>query len=88
MNNQKGFSLLGMLLTAVLLAVLVMVVLKQYSASTAQLLPVPAAPRTDQARPEAPVPEAEECKGRKVGNMCIPTQLESSSLEAFEQLSR
>ena len=48
----------------------------------------PAAPRTDQARPEAPVPEAEECKGRKVGNMCIPTQLESSSLEAFEQLSR
>ena len=97
--NKKEYGLIGLLLGAVLVAVLAAVVLKQYTAritpprsasvrtqSTGQS----SAPAQNAGQSPAPASGAEQtpCNGRKVGNMCIPTRLQSSSLDAFEKINQ
>ena len=97
--NKKGYGLIGLLLAAVLVAVLAAVVLKQY---TSRITPPRAAsaPAQSAAQSPSPAPNAEQgpapaggaeqtpCNGRRVGNICVPTQLQSSSLDAFEKINQ
>ncbi len=95
MNTKKGIGLIGMLLAVLLIGILMTVLLKQYASQTQRLRP--ALKQTDEAAwpAEAPLaaPAGEAaapapCDGKRVGNLCIPTQLQSGSLDAFEQLDQ
>ena len=91
MKNNRGVGLLGMLLAVVIMSVLLMLVLKQYTAQTRQMLNLPgvAQPQTPaQAAQGAKQPQAKPpCNGRWVGNICVPTEVRSASLDAFEQMN-
>lgn len=87
--NRKGFGLIGLLIAVVLIALLMTVVLKQYASQTASVLPKAAPPAEAQTQqPSASPAQQQPCEGKRVGNICVPTQLQSSSLEAFEQLNQ
>lgn len=105
MNNRKGFGLLGMLISALIIGVLITAVLKQYTGRTRQALELPEILAPDRAA-EHSVPDgknaagpgkqtgeknaasaqaAPKCNGRLVGRICVPTEIRSSSLDAFEK---
>ena len=87
--NRKGFGLIGLMITVVLIALLVTVVLKQYASQTASVLPKAApADKAQMQQPSATPAQQPPCEGKRVGNICVPTQVQSGSLEAFEQLNR
>lgn len=95
MINKRGMGLLGMLLAVVIVAVLLMMVLKQYTAQTRQALHLPGvtAPQTPAKKAlggtaqKGQAPAASTCNGRMVGNICVPTEVRSASLDAFEQMN-
>ncbi len=91
MKNNRGVGLLGMLIAVVIMSVLLMMVLKQYTAQTRQVLNMPGVtqPQTPaRAAPGAQNPQAKPpCNGRLVGNICVPTEVRSASLDAFEQMN-
>lgn len=93
MISKKGFGLIGLLLTVIIVAALTAVVLKQYAGQTRRALSLPGVGAAVQsAQPagntKAPISKQPPCDGRLVGNICVPTQVHSSSLDAFEQLNK
>lgn len=100
MKNKKGFGLIGMLISVLVVAILMAAVLKRYAGRTRHGLALPGvtAPaqpadaskdaKQRQAEAVQPAPARVQCDGRQVGNMCIPTEVHSSSLDAFEQMSK
>lgn len=86
MKNNRGVGLLGMLIAVVIMSVLLMLVLKQYTAQTRQVLNLPGV-----TQPQTPAQAAQgakpPCNGRWVGNICVPTEVRSASLDAFEQMN-
>lgn len=100
--NKKGFGLLGMLIAVVIIGILMSMVLKLHTGQMQRMMTGPLAPQqagssaagsgqkaavknggsaAKRAQTAAP-----ECKGRKVGNVCVPTEIRSSSLDAFDNM--
>ncbi len=102
--NNKGFGLLGMLISVLIIGILMTMVLKQYAGQTRRALALPGLVAPQQTAAPAPAgkkpgtvphhktsaghnaPSAPKCNGRLVGNICVPTEIRSSSLDAFEGL--
>ncbi len=94
MKNKNGIGLLGMLIAVVVVSLLLMAVLKQYTVQTQRVLNMPGAaelqrPAPTNGKPAAAgqTPAAAQCNGRLVGNICVPTEVRSASLDAFEQMN-
>lgn len=97
MKNRKGFGLIGMLISVLVVAILMAAVLKRYAGQAQRGLSLPGV--TAPAQPEntrkgnakqnpaSPAAHA-QCNGRQVGNICVPTEVHSSSLDAFEQMNK
>lgn len=95
MKNTQGFGLIGMLIAVLIVAILMAAVLKRYAGQTRQMMNVPglaqpAVPSQTQGAKAGPTPAPApvQCNGRQVGNICVPTEVHSSSLEAFEQMNK
>lgn len=102
--NNKGFGLLGMLISVLIIGILMSFVLKQYAGQTRRILEMPGLTAPQQEVPSAKKGRgqkgagqaksggqpkktaAPKCNGRLVGNICVPTEIRSSSLDAFEGL--
>ena len=89
--NKKGMGLIGLLLATVIVALLTAAVLKQYARPTRQVLKntglhavQPASQPQKGSRPAA----APKCNGRMVGQLCVPTEMHSSSLDAFDKMAK
>ncbi len=86
MKRQAGFGLLGLLAAVLIIGILLSVVLKRYAA---QMKNVPAVPSvTAPVQGATPGAAAPACNGRLVGNVCVPTEIRSSSLDAFERMNQ
>ena len=100
MKNNQGMGLIGMLLAVVIVCLLLMAVLKQYTAQTRRVFNLPGLSGQQTPAPKTPAKQtmpratkgkaapAPKCNGRLVGNICVPTEVRSSSLDAFEQMNR
>lgn len=90
MGNRKGIGLLGLLIAVVIMAILLSVVLKRYAGQTRRLMSLPASVAPAAASGENPASPkgAAACKGRLVGNICVPTEARSASLDAFERMNQ
>lgn len=100
--NKKGFGLIGMLIAVVIIGVLMTMVLKLHTGQMQRMMTGPLAPqqaaapaanggqkgaaKKGAAAGKRTQPAAPECKGRKVGNICVPTEIRSSSLDAFDKM--
>lgn len=93
MKNNKGMGLLGLLISVIIMTVLLSLVLKQYAGQTRRALSLPGVTAPAQTSPQKKsAPGAKQtpapCNGRLVGNICVPTQVNSASLDAFEQMNK
>lgn len=93
MKNNKGMGLLGLLIAVIIMAVLLSLVRKRYAGQTHRVLNVPGVTAPAQTSPQkksapAAQPAPAPCNGRRVGNICVPTQVNSASLDAFEQMNK
>lgn len=82
-------GLIGLLLAVVIVAVLTAAVLKQYARQTQKVLNAPALQRVEPAKSQkGQSANAPKCNGRLVGNICVPTEVRSSSLDAFNEINK
>lgn len=82
MKNKKGFGLVGFLIVALLVALAMTFVLKQYAGMMRLAAPPPAAGKANKnAAAAKPAP----CNGKKIGNICLPAQMPSSQ-DDFERM--
>ncbi len=87
--NKKGMGLIGLLLAVVIVAVLTAALFKQYARQTQQVLKGPALQTVGPAqKTKGHGHAAPKCNGRLVGNICVPTEVRSSSLDAFDKMSQ
>ncbi len=94
MMNNKGVGLIGLLIAVVIVGVLTAAVMKRYLGATHSVLSrtgvsAPAVPGgTKKVAGQKGAPARPACKGRLVGNICVPTEVQSSSLDAFENMNK
>ncbi|HAM43188.1 MAG TPA: hypothetical protein DCP52_05110 [Elusimicrobia bacterium] len=88
--NKKGMGLIGLLLAVVIVAVLTAAVLKQYARQTQKVLNTPGLQSVAPAKKQKGQVSANapKCNGRLVGNICVPTEVRSSSLDAFNEMNK
>lgn len=88
--NKKGMGLIGLLLAVVIVAVLTAAVLKQYARQTQKVLNTPGLQSVQPAKNQKGQAAANtpKCNGRLVGNICVPTEVRSSSLDAFNEMNK
>ena len=88
--NKKGMGLIGLLLAVVIVAVLTAAVLKQYARQTQKVLNAPGLHSVESAKKQKgpAAANAPKCNGRLVGNICVPTEVRSSSLDAFNEMNK
>lgn len=99
--NKKGFGFMGMLVAVFIIGILMTMVLKLHTGQMQRMMTGPLAPqqatapaakdgqkaaRKGSAGAKRTQAAAPECKGRKVGNICVPTEIRSSSLDAFDNM--
>ncbi len=84
MHNKQGFGFLGMLAAVCIVAILLSFVLKQYAGQTRRVLNQPGLAPAAGSNSRA---NAQPCNGKRVGNICVPTEVRSSSLDAFERMN-
>lgn len=85
--NKRGFGLLAMLAAVLLVGILAMIMLRQYVGHSQKELGKMGLSATEAGGPgnkKNTTPSA--CNGRRVGNICVPTEVRSASLDAFEQM--
>lgn len=95
MKKTQGFGLIGMLIAVLIVGILMAAILKRYAGQTRQMMSVPGLtqPAAPSQTPGAkagvqPAPARNPCNGRQVGSICVPTEVRSSSLDAFEQMNK
>ena len=96
MENQKGMGLLGLLISVLIVALLLTVVLKRYTEQTRRTLHLPAVASPTSKKGKTVSSSGSQgvhsagtsCNGRLVGNICVPTEVHSSSLDAFERMNK
>ena len=95
MSNQKGMGLLGLLISVLIMTLLLSVVLKRYAGQTRRALhlqgiadPALTGRSRSLQKESEPASKVPPCNGRLVGNICVPTEARSSSLDAFEQMNK
>lgn len=88
--NKKGMGIIGLLLAVVIVAVLTAAVLKQYARQTQKVLNTPGLQSVAPAKKQKGQVSANapKCNGRLVGNICVPTEVRSSSLDAFNEMNK
>ena len=88
--NKKGMGLIGLLLAVVIVAVLTAAVLKQYARQTQKVLNAPGLQSVAPAKKQKgqAAANAPKCNGRLVGNIRVPTEVRSSSLDAFNEMNK
>lgn len=85
--NKKGMGLLGLLAAVVIISLLTALVMKQYTKQTEKIYPSLNKGTFSQQKTENNSRQNKTaCNGRMVGNMCIPTEVRSASLDAFEEM--